>query len=49
MEQNVHSALKNLMVKILMPRENMLIEKFYFENKSTERISKRMYNISEQE
>jgi RNA polymerase sigma factor (sigma-70 family) len=40
MEQNVHSTLKNLMVKILKPRENMLIEKFYFENKSMKELAK---------
>ena len=40
MEQNVHSTLKNLMVKILKPRENMLIEKFYFQNKSTKELAK---------
>ena len=40
MEQNVHSTLKNLMVKILRPRENMLIEKFYFQNKSLKELAK---------
>lgn len=39
MEQNVHSTLKNLMIKILRPRENMLIEKFYFQNKSTKELA----------
>jgi DNA-directed RNA polymerase specialized sigma subunit len=28
------------MVKILKPRENMLIEKFYFENKSMKELAK---------
>ena len=42
MEQNVHSTLKNLMVKILRPRENMLIEKFYFQNKSTKELAEEL-------
>jgi RNA polymerase sigma factor (sigma-70 family) len=40
MEQNIQSVLKNLMVKILKPRENMLIEKFYFQNKSLKELAK---------
>jgi len=39
MEQNVHSTLKNLMIKILKPRENMLIEKFYFQNKNLKELA----------
>lgn len=42
MEQNVHSTLKNLMIKILKPRENMLIEKFYFQNKSTKELAEEL-------
>jgi len=42
MEQNVHSTLKNLMIKILKPRENMLIEKFYFQNKNTKELAEEL-------
>jgi len=42
MEQNVHSTLKNLMIKILKPRENMLIEKFYFQNKNLKELAEEL-------